>query len=757
MSWKNLRIGTKLTIGFGLMLLLIFIGGLVGYSGLKTVDNALTIVADEEAPIVEMANEMKISLWQARNTLEEFKGATSVIASSEAEALDGLTATYQQTLDDFDKYTGAILKGADLGDGEVVLPTDNNQLRQLVEQADEIHDAKFQAAARQMMESGRQMIAQRKTTDAQMKGMENAFDVLIAKLDMLEGIAKEQVKENNANAWSTSQFIDIISRDVPVIDAAMELMALVRDGRIIIEEAYQANDQQTLDGLKVEFDALSAEFSATVAALFNGGTIDGTEVPAVGDARLKEALQSAAAQFPAFKKDSLALIDSQSQLIAGVAKMNLAMAALDAAGDEANQLLGRVEELSGMEMLAAKTAGRESSEQAVVVQLAVVMISLLVGLFLGAIITRQITKPVRAAVDMLEELENGHLDKRIAQVSNDEIGAMVQTMNRFADSLQNEVVANLLKLAAGDLRIDIVPRNEKDEVRRALKTLAQDINEIMGQIQLSGEQIAVGATQVADASQSLSQGATESASSLEQVTSSMSQMASQVRHSAESASTANQLSSDAQRAAAEGNQHMEEMVSSMAEINAAGQNISKIIKVIDEIAFQTNLLALNAAVEAARAGQHGKGFAVVAEEVRNLAARSAKAAEETADLIEGSVNLTDRGAQIAGQTAEALSGIMGGVTKVSDLLEEIAAAANEQAEGIAQVSQGLEQIDRVTQQNTANAEESAAAAEELSDQAEQMKLMLGEFILKQGNHYSAAPQLTALPHAETTVDSGWAS
>jgi len=358
-----------------------------------------------------------------------------------------------------------------------------------------------------------------------------------------------------------------------------------------------------------------------------------------------------------------------------------------------------------------------------------IVASIGIYLLLGALVRRPIARVEAMAV----ELENGRLGQRLHLGRRDEIGQMADAMDRFADSLEQEVVSSLQRLAAGDLTFQITPRDGEDMVRGALKKLGADLGELIARIQAAGEEIASGSGQVADGSQSLSQGATEQASSLEQITASMTEMGSQVRHTAENASQANTLSATAREAAEQGNAQMRQMVQAMGEINQAGQDISRIIKTIDEIAFQTNLLALNAAVEAARAGQHGKGFAVVAEEVRNLAARSATAAQETADLIEGSVKKAENGAQIAGRTAGALEEIVGGITRVSDLVAEIAAASTEQAQGIAQVNQGLGQIDQVTQQNTASAEQSAAAAEELSSQAAQLRQMLQRFKLQQGS------------------------
>ena len=384
------------------------------------------------------------------------------------------------------------------------------------------------------------------------------------------------------------------------------------------------------------------------------------------------------------------------------------------------------------------------------------IIALLIGMALAYMISRSLTNPMKKAVAMLGDLENGHLETRLEMSRKDEIGQMAQTMDQFADSLQNEMVASLQKLANGDLNFEIQPRDNRDQIRGSLQKVGSDLNQIIAQIQTASEQIDSGSSQVSESAQSLSDGAAQSAASVEEISSSMNEIGSQINASTENAQQANQLSTSARTSAHAGSERMTEMIGAMGEINAAGQDINKIIKVIDEIAFQTNLLALNAAVEAARAGQHGKGFAVVAEEVRNLAARSAKAASETAELIEGSIQKASNGTQIAERTAEALEEIVGSIGKVSDLIEEIAASSNEQAQGISQVNIGMQQIDQVIQPNNASAEESAATSEELSSQAAELKHQLSRFKLKGSfqQNYSPAPvPQRSLPSQDSP--SGW--
>ena len=361
------------------------------------------------------------------------------------------------------------------------------------------------------------------------------------------------------------------------------------------------------------------------------------------------------------------------------------------------------------------------------------------------LLANSVSRPLILTSSMMTDLQNGHLDKRLNLNRKDEIGDMAHVVDQFADNLQQEVVTAFEKLASGDFTF-----KAEGVIAAPLAKANAAMNETMAQIRTFGEQIASGSHQISDTSQTLSQGATEQASSLEEIAASLNENAAQTTANAENASVANQLTRLAQKAGGAGSQHMEQMVQAMDDINASGEHISKIIKTIDGIAFQTNLLALNAAVEAARAGQYGKGFAVVAEEVRNLAARSAKAAHETGELIEGTVEKTINGTQIASQTAKALQEMVEGITKVSDLVGEIATASQEQAQGISQINIGVGQIDTVTQQNTASAEESAAAAEQLSSQAEQLRAMLSRFTLE-----SSSTIVTRTPSAEPLPGIGW--
>ncbi|NTV14204.1 MAG: hypothetical protein HGA96_09800 [Desulfobulbaceae bacterium] len=284
-----------------------------------------------------------------------------------------------------------------------------------------------------------------------------------------------------------------------------------------------------------------------------------------------------------------------------------------------------------------------------------------------------------------------------------------------------------MEIARGDLSHDVELASPKDMFGGALREMVTGLRNLIGEVQTAGGMIAAGSVQISETSQSFAEGTTELAAALQEITSSLTQISAGTESNATNSAKADGLATAANHRAGEGQRRMQQLVQAIADSNAAGKNISRIIKVIDEIAFQTNLLALNAAVEAARAGQHGKGFAVVAEEVRSLAGRSASAARETTELIEASVRKTSLGAELVAHSAQTFDEIVADVNRVAELVTAIAAASSQQSIEVNAISRGLQQIDATTQTNAASTEESAGAAGELAGQAEVLHNLIRHF------------------------------
>jgi methyl-accepting chemotaxis protein len=376
-----------------------------------------------------------------------------------------------------------------------------------------------------------------------------------------------------------------------------------------------------------------------------------------------------------------------------------------------------------------KAAAKAAVKQYETTAMALVFIALLAAAGIAVLIItgvlNQLGGDPRTIAGIANRMAEGDLS--LGFYSNvKEIKGVLLAMQKMVDQLK--ATADLAgKIAGGNLAVTVTAMSDRDTLGTALATMVDKLSTTMAQIYVAADNVAGGAWQMSSTSQALSHGVTEQASSLEEIVSSINEIAAQTRHNAGNAAGAKKLAADTKELAEKVNRQMGRMVEAIREINSSSRSILSIIKVIDEVAFQTNLLALNAAVEAARAGRHGKGFAVVAEEVRRLAARSARAARETAELIEGSVKKVDDGTEMADVTAEALQEIVAAAGKMTDLVADIAAASNEQAQSVAEISAGIEQVDRVTQQNAAHAEESASAAEDLSSQSKLLQRQLAAF------------------------------
>ncbi|MCE9896287.1 methyl-accepting chemotaxis protein [Citrobacter portucalensis] len=308
---------------------------------------------------------------------------------------------------------------------------------------------------------------------------------------------------------------------------------------------------------------------------------------------------------------------------------------------------------------------------------------------------------------------------------------LIEPLNRLIDSIRH--------IAGGDLvkRIDVESDNEMGELAHSLRHMQGELARTVGEVRQGAHAIYSGASEIAMGNNDLSSRTEQQAASLEETAASMEELTATVKQNAENARQASHLALSASETAQKGGKVVDNVVQTMRDITASSQKIADIISVIDGIAFQTNILALNAAVEAARAGEQGRGFAVVAVEVRNLAQRSAQAAREIKSLIEDSVNRVDLGSTLVESAGETMDEIVNAVTRVTDIMGEIASASDEQSRGIDQVGLAVSEMDRVTQQNASLVEESAAAAAALEEQASRLTQAVAVFRIQQGQASTA--------------------
>ena len=383
----------------------------------------------------------------------------------------------------------------------------------------------------------------------------------------------------------------------------------------------------------------------------------------------------------------------------------------------------------------------------VAVQLGMAGGALVITLLLSAYLTKAITAPLRELEKSAGQIVGGDFDIHVTYESKDEMGSLAKAFKNMTMIL-GDVIADASRLLSemSNGNFDVRTRAEERYVGQfqglllSIRKLNRDLSMTLGQINQSADQVSSGAGQVSNGAQALAQGATEQAASVEELAATITNISHQVKQTADNSTAGDEVD--------ECNTKMKDMMAAMEEITRTSNEIGKIIKTIEDIAFQTNILALNAAVEAARAGEAGKGFAVVAEEVRSLASKSSVASKNTAELIESSIEAVARGTKIANSTAGSLTKVVDQVRSASGKVDAIANAAEEQSGAIEQVTLGVDQISSVVQTNSATAEESAAASQELSEQAAMLKSLVAKFSLRE-EYVQAA--------VNSSTGSGWAS
>lgn len=377
----------------------------------------------------------------------------------------------------------------------------------------------------------------------------------------------------------------------------------------------------------------------------------------------------------------------------------------------------------------------QSTVNGIIITIILMVVFLAISSYMAYRLARQIGEPVKDCAQRLRLLAEGDLDTPVHEIhTGDEtqiLADSARTLVRGFRLMIQDMDEMLAEMSRGNLTVDSKCEEAYVGGYRGLldsaRKLSAQLSDTLRQINQSADQVSAGAEQVSAGAQALSQGATEQASAIEELAATINDISGKIIATADRAGDVHSQSSETGREVEQCNEQMLELVNAVRDIGESSSQIGKIIKTIEDIAFQTNILALNAAVEAARAGTAGKGFAVVADEVRNLASKSAEASKSTSVLIEGSARSVEKGMKIADETAASLQKAVISTENTVKAVDKITEATAEQSQAVSQVTQGMDQISSVVQTNSATAEESAAASEELSGQAVILKELVGQF------------------------------
>lgn len=521
---------------------------------------------------------------------------------------------------------------------------------------------------------------------------------------------------------------DISTSWLPSINTARDLTATISNIRLnelgyltAISEDVQASSLQYLQKEKEEMETLLATY---------GELIDEEE---------KSFYDNAMNFWTQYKQT-----DEEMMALAKQGRLDEARAILEGeCVDLYNSLNNAFNDIIVYNTKGSDTATEESRflyRTATILMAAVIIAVILVGVFFSIVVVRLIKTPISEIESAAIRVAEGDLDVEISYTSKDELGVLADQVRRLIHKLQviiDDENKFLAKMAAGDFTVDSVCEEEYTggfhPLLVSFRGIGEKLNDTMLQINQSSVQVASGSEQVSSGAQALSQGTAEQASSVEELAATINEISSKVKQNADNAQQANAKAGNISTEMNVSNEKMQLMIQAMEDISHCSNEISKIIKTIEDIAFQTNILALNAAVEAARAGTAGKGFAVVADEVRSLASKSAESSKNTSVLIENSLKAVENGTRIAGETAQSLYQAVNGVNEMTAIIGQISEASSAQAHSISQVTLGIDQISSVVQTNSATAQESAAASEELSSQSQMMKNLVNKFKLKDGS------------------------